>query len=392
MSCTRGCWMGALLLAATAMVACGDGGNDDQNAGGAGGVGGAGGTGGTAPVHAPLIGDGTPESVRFTVIADAEDGLAVPRDLGFHPGREGELWVANRQDDGTTIIFDATGAAENSEHRVDGFAEHFMEEVSSIAFGAQNYRDDWSFGTCQESENTYNDQYAPNYFMGPALWSAHLDVFAINNPEGLGSHLDMLHESPNCMGIAHQSENVYWVFDGHHGQIVRYDFQQDHDAGYDDHSDGIIHFLAEPRVVRVPDVPSHLVMDLESRRLYVADTGNQRILWIDPRGASKVKSMIGKERGTIVEEWGGQEWGELVPASAGLLQAPSGLALHGGYLYVGDNATGEILAFDLEGNLVNRLTTGVAPGALMGLEPGPDDRLYFADATGRIVRIEPAAE
>src|SRR5690606_29829533 len=121
-----------------------------------------------------------------------------------------------------TIVWDVTGDATLWEHRIDGYALHFMEEVSSISFGAKNFDGDYTFGTCQESANTYNDQYEANYFMGPALWSAHPDVFAMSNPYGLGAHLDMLHESPYCMGIAHEVDNVYWVFDGYNSRLVRY--------------------------------------------------------------------------------------------------------------------------------------------------------------------------
>ncbi len=360
--------------------------------GGTGGTGGdaaAGGAGGQGPSLGLLIGGDDPAAVSFTVVADAADGLAIPRDLSFHPDRTGEAWVVNRQDDSVTIVFDATVDAGETEHRIDGYAMHFMAEVSSIAFGAQNYRDDWTFGTCQESENTYHGQAAPNFFMGPALWSADLDVFAVENPIGLGSHLDMLHHSPNCMGIAHDVDNVYWVFDGYHGQIVRYDFQRDHDAGYDDHSDGIIHFVEEPKVLRVEGTPSHIELDRSSGMLYVADSGNARILRIDTSSGVKARSLAVKEPGTVVEEWSRFDWEELVPASSELLVEPSGLALHQGTLYVGDIATGTIFAFDLEGNLVTRLETGLDKGGLMGLEPGPDDRLYFVDALGnRLLRIE----
>jgi len=339
-----------------------------------------------------LLGDVTAEA-RYTIIADASDGLDVPRDLGFHPERLGELWIVNRGDESIVIVSGATGDSPRPEKRIDGYALHFMADVSSVAFGAKNYRDDFSFGTCQESENTYHGQARPNFFMGPALWSANLDVFAIADPMGLGSHLDMLHHSPDCMGIAHEDENVYWVFDGYHGQLVRYDFQQDHDAGFDDHSDGIITFLDEPRVSRVPDVPSHMELDRETGALYVADTGNARVIRVNTAKRRFSRSLVPIEPGTEVEEWTGAPWSEFVPASTGLLRHPSGLALHRGLVYVGDNATGELFAFrpheEGEGaELVARLSTGLEAGALMGIEVGPDERLYLVDATGLVLRLE----
>jgi hypothetical protein len=332
-----------------------------------------------------LLGNGA--VMELQTIADEDDGLQVPRDLAFHPGREGELWIVNRADDSVTIVFDATGAAERTEHRIDAYALHFMEEVSSIAMGADTYRGDYTFGTCQESRNTYNHQTHGNDFMGPALWSTRLDVFAVANPIGLGSHIDMLHESPLCMGIAHEKDNVYWVFDGLHSMIARYDFQRDHDAGYDDHSDGLIRFYDEPELERVEDVPGHMVMDQASGTLYVADTGNGRVIAFDTASGSRAGARRAVEPGTKVDLWRGATWREVVVP--GTVSRPSGLALHEGLLYVGDNQTGVIHAFDTAGQELDQLETGTGTG-LMGIEVGPDGRLYAADAEGhRVLRIAP---
>ena len=40
------------------------------------------------------------------------------------------------------------------------------------------------------------------------------------NPHDLGSHLDMLHNTPLCMGIAHEAANRYWVFGGLKGSVA----------------------------------------------------------------------------------------------------------------------------------------------------------------------------
>ena len=85
--------------------------------------------------------------------------------------------------------------------------------------------------------------------MGPALWPSSLDHFAVenqNNEDGLlGSHIDMLHESPYGVGIAHDYDNVYWYNDGYYGELVRYDFMMDHDTGGHDHSDGVVQRYSE---------------------------------------------------------------------------------------------------------------------------------------------------
>jgi hypothetical protein len=218
-------------------------------------------------------------------VADASAPLAVPRDLAFHPDHPDELFVVNRATDSVTVLFDPDTADQTAEVYDDAYGDHFMEEVSSLAFGdtttVPNEDPVSTFATCQESRNTYDDTAPPNDFMGPSLWPADLDIFAQvhQHDDLLGSHLDMLHQSPLCMGIAHESANAYWVFDGMHAEIVYYDFQQPHGYGEEDHTDGIVRTYPEADVLRVPDVPSHLELDPDSGLLYVADTGHGRVLW-----------------------------------------------------------------------------------------------------------------
>ncbi len=246
----------------------------------------------------------------------------------------------------------------------------------------------YSFATCGESRNEMKgcvdwskgqwETSTPLDFQGPTLWTTDTDVFAKKNavadlylaksfckgsedPEciekytqpvcteknkpaceigdqgkafTLGSHLDMLHESPLCMGIAWEQRNTYWVFDGcggsqayvqagkapdlekllvnghgedfnllqanlgensaddkplpraackENGDIVRYDFRVDHGAGFDDHCDGIIERYAIGKVKRKEGVPSHMLV--WKGHLFIADTGNHRIGRLDPQQA-----------------------------------------------------------------------------------------------------------
>jgi sugar lactone lactonase YvrE len=268
---------------------------------------------------------------------------------------------------------------------VDAFANHFMEEVSSMAFGAAD-----TFGTCQESRNTYDDRAPPNDHMGPSLWPADLDIYAsVNQDHGGplgGSHLDMLHQSPLCMGIAHDRANVYWVFDGLHGDIVRYDFQVDHGPGYSDHSDGIVRRFRNTDVRRVAGVPSHLELDDASGLLYIADTGNGRVLRMDTRtGHSAYALMPWAEP---LEEYTAWE-GETVETLATGFDAPSGIALHEGRLFVSDAGTGEIVALDASaGGELGRIDTGGR--GIFGLTVGPDGKLYFVNGVDDVVvRVDP---
>lgn len=325
-------------------------------------------------------GDGSPESVGWTYILGEEERLFDPRDLGFDA--DGNLWIANRSDDRTFIVFEPGTPDQSYDRRKDGYAEHFMEETMALSFDTGT-----QFGSCGESLNTYNDRYPPNYFMGPVLWTTDLEIFAEQDPYGLGSHLDMLHESPLCMGIAWERDNVYWVFDGYSSTIVRYDFQADHDVGQDYHGDGIIHRLREPEVLRAEGVPSHMMVDPATGRLYVADSGNGRVLWIDTASGEKGANI--RETSEPVEEyawWEGTDWGVLVEG----LDRPSGIAVAGEHLYVAEYGTGRVHEYTLDGETVRTLDTGKGAGSINGIEIGPDGRLWVVDNLGPAVwRIDP---
>ncbi len=347
------------------------------------------GTDGTTPVFGvPALGDGTHDlaNVSVEVALARRDGLNVPRDLKFSPAT-GDLWVVNRADDSVTIHFD--DADEDPLTIVDPFALHFMEEVSSLSFGDALFveSDLPNFGTCQESRNTYNGQGAPNDFMGPALWTSDLDYFGETNPAAveevgadLGSHLDMLHESPNCMGIAWEVDNAYWVFDGQNSSIVRYDFQADHGVGFDDHSDGIISRYVEGDVARVANVPSHLVFDHDSGFLYIADTGNNRIAVLDTATGRKGASLPTMEPGTDHHKMRDEEMWTLIEGEAWGMIEPSGLALIDGVLLVTDNETSTVHAFDLDGVELDHLELDVAEDALMGITGRSLSDLWLVDA------------
>jgi hypothetical protein len=338
------------------------------------------------PTGAPVPELGTDATRHFTVIADSSDGLRMPRDVAFHPERPDELWTVNRTFDGVVILFDPGTPMQRADRRADAYGNHFMEEVSSMAFGASD-----TFATCQESRNTYNGLAPPNDFMGPTLWPADLDVFAVVNqdPRGPlgGSHLDMLHQSPLCMGIAHQSGNQYWAFDGLWGDLVFYDFRRDHGPGYDDHSDGVVRRYSEVDVRRRSGVPSNLEVDPDSSWLYIADTGNSRILRFD-RASGRVAGAL-EPAGEPLAEYSEMSGARVEVFAGSGLMSPSGLAIHDGRLFVSDHATGQIVAYALaDGSELMRVTTGA--GGIMGMTAGPDGRLYFADGPAHtVVRVDP---
>lgn len=336
--------------------------------------------------------------VAVDTIVDEQDGLDGPRDLDFNPEVAGELWIINRTDDGTVTVSDVGTDAQQARYRKDPFALHFMEETSSMSFASGN-----KFGSCGETRNTYDGQAEPNDFMGPALWSASDEIFAVTNPEAvadndgfdLGSHLDMMHETPLCMGIAWVDtgvgdNNVYFVFEGLTNTIARYDFKSDHGPGFDDHTDGTVERFIDVDVKRVADIPSHMVVDQDSGLLYVADTGNKRVGVLDASKSLLVNVFDGFE--TEVQELERAKWTAMAFSDGITLDAPSGIALKDGVLYVGDNATSKVHAFDLDGRWLDTLdlSADIAAGGLMGIRVNPEgDSLYVVDfEASRVLRVK----
>ncbi len=331
------------------------------------------------------------------VIADSSDSLSDPRDLEFHPGRANELWIANRATDSITIIENTGLENQVSQNRKDSNRNHFLEEVSAISFGAYHPEFDWQWGSAQETVNTYCGQGDPNNFMGPTLWPSSLSHFAVENqaPGGLlGSHLDMNHESPYGVGIAHDSGNSYWYNDGYYGELVYYDFQQDHDTGEDDHSDSIVRRYSEIQLTHSYGIPGHMVVDKSSGILYISDPGANRVLWVNTDDSTFSTQDIYNDPSRMepLAEYSritGIEWGILASG----LNSPSGIAVEGDQLFVSLNGNGNIVAYDLNANgkggtEADSIQTSAS--SIMGLEIGPNGNLYYVDnGNDEVVRIDP---
>jgi DNA-binding beta-propeller fold protein YncE len=337
------------------------------------------------------IGDHSAASVVFTEIANAGAGLKKPRDLAFNPRKPDELWVVNNGDDSAVIIQDASTENRVAERRKDSNGNHFMAFPAGIAFGqdATTFGTSGTFATCGESRNTYDGKEKANDFTGPALWSSDLSIFAKKNPDGLGSHLDMLHVTPLCMGIAHQEGNQYWVFGGLSNSIDWYDFGGDHNVGQDDHSDGQYRRYVAGQVKYAAGTPSHLFYHEADGMLYVADTGNSRVVKLDTKSGTQGKKITPKEPMKLSVMMDNATLTDVIAADSGLVQSPSGLEIRNEYMYISDNANSRISAFTLEGERVNYLETGLPAGSLGGINFGPDGKLYFVDTLGhRVLRID----
>ena len=326
-------------------------------------------------IDAYLIGNYT-----TTLMGTQAQGLILPRDLDFHKDveRQNELWVINennlsgRNHGGSTVTYyDAGQETQWTEYRRDSYSGHFMHTASAIAMSENG-----TFGNTLDCQDA-ND--SDGYFTGPVLWPTDTSIYARANQNGplLGSHLDMIHQTPFGEGIASAGENVYWVFDGFHNAIVKYDFVQPHIVGGDDHSDGKVWRHSEVVVQRSPGLSSHMEFDPASGWLYIADTGNERIIKMDPNSGT-VTGNLNPYGETLAGYYNmsGTDWD--VVADTDLIK-PTGLDIYDGRLLISDYSNGDIIVYDITQEPVvelGRIETGIS-NQIMGLKVGPEGEIWF---------------
>jgi sugar lactone lactonase YvrE len=124
----------------------------------------------------------------------------------------------------------------------------------------------------------------------------------------------------------------------------------------------------------------------------MADPAHGRVISFDPKSATSASEMSSADNVDYLQvamDMSGGQVVDLIPASYGL-KRPSGLELHGDFLYVSDAETSTIHKLTTSGKPVTRVTIpGVKSGGLAGLAFGVDGRLYFVDMQGsRVLRLE----
>ena len=134
-------------------------------------------------------------------------------------------------------------------------------------------------------------------------------------------------------------------------------------------------------------------MNHDNGILYIADTGAGRVIWVNTSDPGVTTNIMGDE--TQMEplaeysEVTGVEWGVL----ANGLSSPSGVALHQGILFVSQNGNGKITGYNLDEDgkgIEKSRTVNTNAGSIMGLEVGPDGKLWYVDSQNNLViRIDP---
>ncbi len=368
----------------------------------------------------------------------------IPMDVT--PSTHGELWVVQRMarlpefdeftectsraqagspndcvglQGSTVALRDPSAMSQASGERanlvVDFNAWHFMRRPSAIAFGAESttlpaddpraldpstgapllteaatYTD--IFATCHEHwTGNFTDQAA---FIGPSLWTADPAIYNGGNGEyswSNGSHLDMVHATQNCTGIAWERDNVYWALNGEEGTLDRYDFGVPHVPGAADHDDGeVTRYQLGDALGRVVDVPSNLWMD--GTVLYIADTGNGRVVRFDTAQTMTEMGSFQTFEALTGQVMGGSAETIADAATLGALwggvSEPSGLAmLDSETLVVANHASGHITLLSVDGEEIHTFDTGL--GAGIGGLAVMDGAIYFAHmGERRVYRVD----
>lgn len=335
----------------------------------------------------------TTSTNTFTEIGNSAHGLNMVQDLDFVPGRPNEMWVLNKETYGGSVViyFNPGQPNQTQQFRRDSHNEHFMAKAVALVFGDNNY-----FVTAQEIKSTAD---ASSTFMGPALWSSDTAIFARLHQndwvqgELLGSHIDMLHQSPYGMGAAHDHDNVYWYFDGHNGNICKYDFAIPHGVGEDDHSDGIIHRYTGVTVKRKANQPSHMVVDKKNSWLYYIDGGNNKVMRMKTTsGTVGADLQVPATSGEPLAEYKEVTGATVETIASSGLTAPVGIDYRKDRLLVSDYSTGNINIYNVAvtpATLVGTIITG-GPG-VMGVRIDDNNKIWYVNSmTKKVFRIDNA--
>jgi len=326
-------------------------------------------------------------SPDISEITGASSLLNKPTDLDFFPilGKD-ELWVISEETEdagGSTVtIADAVAGPSDFDLRNDANNWHFMSLPTAIAFSTENF----NFAT---SPGVQDANHGGGTFTGPTLWSSDPDIYAMPSG-GNGSHIDMLHGSPFSMGIAHEVDNVFWVYDDWNSDIVRYDFVDDHGPGADYHGDALVRRYQDIGISADADIPNHMIVDKTTGWLYFVDNGNDRIVRLDINSGSGMTNLPLINE-ALEEHSRVNDFVFEVVIDAGL-DRPCGIEIIENRLLVGDYATGDIIVFDMDNDFAELGVIPTGDEGLTGIKVGPDGNIWFTNKLLNTVSIASPGE
>ncbi|MDZ4751479.1 MAG: T9SS type A sorting domain-containing protein [Flavobacteriales bacterium] len=318
-------------------------------------------------------------------IAGSGESISNPRDIDFHPVlTRNELWVILKSTEasgGKTVKISNAGEGNQTELlQQDGNAWHFMSLPTGIAFSENE-----NFATSPGVFDANHDGGDP--FTGPTLWSSDPDIYA-QESGGNGSHLDMLHESPYSMGIAHEVDNKFWVTCGDHNEIMSYDFQEDHGPGNSDHSDGIIYKyeITGYDEDSQHEVPDHLVFDKNTGWLYVCNSQQNRVIRINTNTGTPGADAVPHEAIEVYKYMEDFDWEVYIDFG---LDEPTGIDIVEDRMIVSNYNTGDINLYDISNDTPILLTTiPTGSNGIMGVKVGPDGLIWYVNSvTDKVMRV-----
>lgn len=311
---------------------------------------------------------------NVTTVLRESDGLIRPVDLEFNSSLffENDLWIVNSANNGhhTITIAHNIGTPQQSiVQKADSRRSHFMWRTQALAFGVNG-----TFATAQNGQNgTFlGNEYNEYLFMGPTLWSSDTAIFASRNQTSngyLGSHLDMLHQSPYNLGIAHETASKYWVSDARYNDICSYDFQNPHEVGGTDHRDGIIYRYVDVKITPGKyGIPAHMVKDKSSNWLYFIDGGAKIVKRLDITSSQEGDTLeMPSFSGEWVQLFKSKIGGTVETVVTADTATPVGIDCRDGILYVSYYETGEIKLFDINNNFSEIETINTKSPGIMGI-------------------------
>jgi len=179
------------------------------------------------------------------------------------------------------------------------------------------------------------------------------------------------------MGIAHEVDNVFWVYDDWNSDIVRYDFVDDHGPGADYHGDGIVRRYEDIGIEADDDIPNHMILDKSTGWLYFVDNGNDRVVRLDINSGTTTTS-IPLINEPLAEHSRVNGFTSEVIIDSGL-DRPCGIEILDNRLLVGDYTTGDIIVFDMDNGFEELGRIPTDNEGLTGIKIGPDGNIWFTN-------------